>query len=151
MYIYHLITVQCTLWPEGCIGFFLYITLPHYHYADVSEDIGHAKSCQVYAVECVIKINSIFSILQQAIHVAVCIQVTHFAIDACEIECIFFYLIIIIIIKSEVWNMCHCLWLGHETMVCAVCLSMFLHTWFQGYLSLVEWYRTYSYQTIRHD
>ena len=30
-----------------------------------------------------------------------------------------------IIIKSDVWSICHCLWLGHETMLCAVCLSMF--------------------------
>ena len=33
---------------------------------------------------------------------------------------------LIIIIKSEVWNIFHCLWLGHETMVCAVCFSIFL-------------------------
>ena len=32
----------------------------------------------------------------------------------------------IIIIKSEVWTITHCLGLGHETMVCAVCLSIFL-------------------------
>ena len=31
-----------------------------------------------------------------------------------------------IIIKSEVWTITHCLGLGHETMVCAVCLSIFL-------------------------
>ena len=31
-------------------------------------------------------------------------------------------IIIIIIIKSEVWLICHCLRLGNETMVCAVCL-----------------------------
>ena len=35
-------------------------------------------------------------------------------------------LCIIIIIKSEVWTITHCLWLGHETMVSAVCLSIFL-------------------------
>ena len=103
MYIYDLITVQCTLWPEGCIGVF-FCTL---HFLIIIMQtflkiLDMQKSCQVYAVECVIKINSIFSILQQAIHVAVCIQVTHFAIDACEIECIIFYLITIIIIKSEV-------------------------------------------------
>ena len=34
------------------------------------------------------------------------------------------YLIIIII--SEVWPICHCLGLDHETMVCALCLSIFL-------------------------
>ena len=31
-----------------------------------------------------------------------------------------------IIIKSEVWTIIHCLGLGHETMVCAVCLFIFL-------------------------
>ena len=33
---------------------------------------------------------------------------------------------LIIIIKSEVWPISHCLGLGHETMVCAVCLCIFL-------------------------
>ena len=36
----------------------------------------------------------------------------------------------IIIIKSEVWTIIHCLGLGHETIVCAVCLSKFLCRWF---------------------
>ena len=31
-----------------------------------------------------------------------------------------------IIIKSEVWTITHCLGLGRETMVCAVCRSVFL-------------------------
>ena len=35
-------------------------------------------------------------------------------------------LYLIIIIKPEVWIIIHCLGLGHETMVCAVCLTMFL-------------------------
>ena len=30
------------------------------------------------------------------------------------------------LIKSEVWTIIHCLGLGHETMVCAVCLFIFL-------------------------
>ena len=33
---------------------------------------------------------------------------------------------LIIIIKSEVWTITHCLGLGHETMVCAVCISILL-------------------------
>ena len=43
-----------------------------------------------------------------------------------------FYLITII--KSEVWPICHCLGLGHETMVRAVCLSIFLlnQHWFRN-------------------
>ena len=35
-------------------------------------------------------------------------------------------LYLVIIIKSEVWPNCQCAGLGHETMVCAVCLSLFL-------------------------
>ena len=35
-------------------------------------------------------------------------------------------LCLIIIIKSEVWTIIHCLGLGHETMLCAVSLSIFL-------------------------
>ena len=35
-------------------------------------------------------------------------------------------LCLIIIIKSEVRTIIHCLGLGHETMVCAICLSIFL-------------------------
>ena len=37
-----------------------------------------------------------------------------------------YILCLIIIIKSEVWTITHCLGLGHETKVCAVCLSIFL-------------------------
>ena len=37
-----------------------------------------------------------------------------------------YILCVIIIIKSEVWTITHCLGLGHETMVSAVGLSMFL-------------------------
>ena len=40
-----------------------------------------------------------------------------------------YILCLIIIIKSEVWTIIHCLGLGHETMVCAVCLSIFLFLW----------------------
>ena len=36
-----------------------------------------------------------------------------------------YILCLVIIIKSEVWTITHCLELGHETMVSAVCLSIF--------------------------
>ena len=38
-------------------------------------------------------------------------------------ECVLY---LIIIIEPEVWTINLCLGLGHETMVCAVCLTMFL-------------------------
>ena len=37
-----------------------------------------------------------------------------------------YMLCLMIIIKSEVWTITHCLGLGHETMMCAVCLFVFL-------------------------
>ena len=37
-----------------------------------------------------------------------------------------YILCLIIIIKSEVWTIIHCLGLGHGTMVCVICLSIFL-------------------------
>ena len=39
---------------------------------------------------------------------------------------IIYILCLIVIIKSEVWTITHCLGLGHETMVSAVYLSIFL-------------------------
>ena len=44
-------------------------------------------------------------------------------------EYIYMYIYILclnIIIKSEIWTITHCLGSGHEIMVCAVCLSIFL-------------------------
>ena len=42
------------------------------------------------------------------------------------IERIYMYTCLIVIIKSEVWTITHCLGLGRETLVSAVCLSIFL-------------------------
>ena len=39
-----------------------------------------------------------------------------------------YILCLVIIVKSEVCSITHCLGLGHKTMVCAVCLSVFLYS-----------------------
>ena len=39
-------------------------------------------------------------------------------------------LCLIIIIKSEVWTIIHYLGLGHETMVCVVCLYILMNLWY---------------------
>ena len=49
---------------------------------------------------------------------------------------------LIIIIKSEVWNITHCLGSGHETMVCAVCLFVFLWinpAWISNHMPSRAW------------
>ena len=48
-----------------------------------------------------------------------------------------YILCLIVIIKSEVWTATHCLGLGHETMVSAVCLSLFLF-WYMYTCSLLQ-------------
>ena len=48
---------------------------------------------------------------------------------------IIYILCLIIIIKSEVWTITHCLGLGHETMVSTVCLSIFLSRFLAIYFS----------------
>ena len=56
-----------------------------------------------------------------------CFQFTQFPCDDWENMYIYIYILcLIFIIKSEVWTITHCLGLGHETMVCALCLSIFL-------------------------
>ena len=83
---------------------------------------------------------SIFSQLSIVHFMGLCFQFTHFPLWWLRkyTHCL------IIIIKSEVWTIIHCLGLGHETMVCGmVCVSIFLlknpvkkHLWtfsdFQG-------------------
>ena len=68
------------------------------------------------------KIKHILSVIHYIICGAVCFQFTHFLV---MIERIYI-LCLIIIIKSDKWTITHCLGLGHETLVCAVCLSIFL-------------------------
>ena len=65
---------------------------------------------------------SIFSQLSSIQYVGLC--VFSLPISLVMIERIYI-LCLIIIIKSEVWTIIHCLGLGHETMVCSVCLSIF--------------------------
>ena len=67
------------------------------------------------------KIKHILSVIQYTICGAVCFQSTHFRCDDWE-----YILCLIIIIKSEVWTITHCLGLSHETLVWAVSLSIFL-------------------------
>ena len=69
------------------------------------------------------KIKHILSVIHYTICGAVCFQFTHFPGDDWDN---IYIICLIIIIKSEIWTITHCLGLGHETMVCAVCLPIFL-------------------------
>ena len=81
----------------------------------------------------------ILLVIHYSIYGAVCFQFSQFPRDGWEN--ILFCLIIII--KSEVWTIIHCLGLGHETMVCAVCLFIWVRSRNCG--CLVTWF---CYQLI---
>ena len=56
----------------------------------------------------------------------------------------------LIIIKSEVWPICHCLGLGHETMICAVYLSIFLFL-YHLYHKPTAWCWIHCVTTVWHE
>ena len=105
----------------------LYITPFHYHHcANFIWRHWTYKMPGRYNLSSVwvrLSIFSQLSVIHYTIYGAVWFQFTHFLCDDCER---IYILCPIIIIKSEVWTITHCLGLGHETMVCAVCLSIFL-------------------------
>ena len=81
----------------------------------------HTYIHMVHSVECVSKIKSIISVIFQYIGLCVFSRPMYLMIIG-RIHVLY----LIIIIKSEVWPICQCLLSGHGTMVCAVCLYMFL-------------------------
>ena len=100
------------------------------------------------------KIKRILSVIHYTIYGAVLFQFPHFPCDYWERAHTHTHtharthtLCLIIIIKSKVWAIIQCLWLGHETTVCVVCLSIFLRTW-------TTWSRSclnYSLISTRYD
>ena len=72
--------------------------------------------------ECVSNIKFILWVIFYAIYGAVCIQLTHLCYDNCENTCTLSYCHH----RIGIWSICHCLGSGHATMVCAVCLPIFL-------------------------
>ena len=96
----------------------------HYHHcANLSEGIELIKYLSDIFLSSVWVRLSIFSPLSIIQYVG--LYVFSLLISVVMIERIYI-LCLIIIIKSEVWTISHCLGLGHETMVSAVCLSIIL-------------------------
>ena len=107
----------------------LYITPSHYHHcANFIWRHWTYKMHVRYNLSSVWVRLSIFSQLSIIQHVGLC--VFSLPISFVMIERIYI-LCLIIIIKSEVWTITPCLGLGHETMVCAVCLS--IHSFEMGH------------------
>ena len=100
----------------------LYITPSHYHHcANLSVDI-ELMQCLPDILCRVCKIEHILLVMNYSIYGAACFQFTQFPRNSWEniLRCL------IMIIKTEVRTIIHLLGLGHETMVCAVCIFIFL-------------------------
>ena len=102
-----------------------YITPSHYHHcANFIWRQWTYKMPVRYNLSSVWVRSSIFSVSHYTVCGALCfLCVFSLPLSFVMIERIYI-LCLIIIIKSEVWTITHCLWLGHETIVCAVCLSI---------------------------
>ena len=102
----------------------VYITSSHSHHcANLSEDIEIIKCLSDIFVECASKIRYVLSVIHYTINIWGCV----FSVYPFPWWWFREYMLcLIIIIKSKVWTIIHCSGLGHETMVCAVCLSILL-------------------------
>ena len=119
----------------------LYITPSHYHHcANFIWRHWTSRMPVRYNLSSVWVRLSIFSQLSIIQYVGLCVfslPISFMMIERIYILCV------LIIIKLKVWTITHCLGLGHETMVCAVCLSIFFlfyHAhWFHCFEIDVKW------------
>ena len=111
----------------------LYSTPSHYHhYEKISEGIELKMSVR-YILSSVWVRLSIFSPLSIIQYVGLYVFSLHIYLVMIEI---IYILCLIIIIKSEVWTITHCLGLGHETMVFTV--YVFLYSYHHNRLTRGE-------------
>ena len=99
----------------------LYITPSHYHHwANLSEDIERTK-CLSDIFWRVCEWDKAYSRSYQLYNMWGCV----FSVYPFHLWWLqnVYIICLSIIIKSKVWTITHCLGLGHETMVCAVCFN----------------------------
>ena len=114
----------------------LHITLPPYHhYADVSDGIKFIKCFWgTFLLSSCLGLSQ-FSQLFVKQYMGLCVfSSSIFLMMIVKIRILY----LIVIIKPDVWPVCHCLGLSHETMVCAVCLSIFLSCIFDKTGDIIE-------------
>ena len=119
----------CSLWWVQIFGYILacrsysFVCAVHHPIIIIVQTYLKAlNACHIYFVECVSKIKHFLSVIHYIIYVG--LYVFSLLIYLVMIERIYM-LCFIIIIESEVWTITHCLGLGHEIMVSAICLFIF--------------------------
>ena len=105
----------------------LHITLHYYRrYAELSESIGTSEMLDRYILSLMYLRLGKFSQSSSIKYIGLCV----FSLFISRMMTVRFgyVLYLIRIIKSAVWPICHCLGLGQEAMVCAVCHFIFVCT-----------------------
>ena len=111
-----------TLWPVGRVRLFADYTISLSSLCRLIWKHWTTKMLVRYMMPSVcLRLRQFSQLSLYSLYGAVCLQLTQFS--CVDRENVYY---LIIIIKPEVWIINHCLGLGHETMVCAVCLTMFL-------------------------
>ena len=101
-----------TLWPDGGIRVFAHqITL----LSSLCRPIWRYWTCQVTVSSVCLRFSQ-FSPLSFMQYMGLCLLSSPIPLIIVRIHILY----LIIIIKSDLWSIFHCLGLGHETMVCAV-------------------------------
>ena len=114
---------QDTFWLEDRIRLFVHYTISLSSFCRLIWRHWTYKMPVRYSLSSVWVRQGIFSQLPFTKYVGLCVfslPISPVMIERLYIRCL------IIIITSELWTITHCLGLGHETWVCAVCLSVFV-------------------------
>ena len=115
-----------TLWPDGRTCFFAHYTTSLSSLCNHIWRYLNSKMLVGSILSSVCLRLSQFSQLSFMLYMGLCVfSLPIYRMIIVKI-CVLY---LVVIIKSEVWPICHCLGLGHETVACAVCLSVLLQVW----------------------
>ena len=110
-----------TLWPDGRIRLFALYTAPFSALCRRIWRYWTSKILASYLLPC-LRLGQFYQ-LSFMQYMGLCVFSISISPKIILRICVLY---LIIIIKSEVWPICNCLALGHETMTCAICLFIFL-------------------------
>ena len=108
-----------TLWPSGCICLFAHYSTWLSSLCRRNWKYWTPKMLVRYILSRVCLRSSQFFQISIMQYMGILVFSFRISLMMVVIICVLY---LVVIIKSEVWPTCHCLRLGHETMVCAVCL-----------------------------
>ena len=94
---------------------------------------------QIYFVECGCRIKSVLLIIFMH-YMGLCVFSLSISLVMIVKICVLY---LIIIIKMEIWMIYHCLGLGHEIMLCSLCLALLLSSLIT-YILYIEYDNTIS-------